>query len=653
MAVLEAVVLAEGLVEREAGARQQHVGTRVCEGAEGERQRLAGAVRHQHVARAQRATAGRQAGGVVGGDGGAALEEARRMRVAVKQAALRRGGQRVGRGGRRAQPVRSRVTWRRGRAQAAGRVSGGAARRGGARGSQRDATRERAEAVACGETRKAAESVRARGVWARADREGDEGLVRHGRHVTHGVHHLEQKRRAGRSGGVSGARARVARDRTGWRRLFAWARARGRAFLIGFVLRSAASEPRALSASGARLRRGRASAPGGTGGGSAAADVAGALLTPSSGSGAASLSLLRAEALSASRSATLPPSSARGEGVLLRSAAPRPQEGPSSSSDARGGRPLPTTPPLRPSLPPPLPPLAPPPPRHGSASARQKEDMELLRFSGSIAAARRGQRSARRLEASSHELARAFLVRPLFFFSHPSARRDAPSSAHAARHTQHDGRVLCVLRRAAHARAGHPARRRPLLPAAGRRARAARPLGADAALPGGAARHAAHNAQGHPCVRALRRFGCALRCALRVALRVSRARATERRQPQWRRGRFFRADAASARRRARSVSAHWEEEVATVMTSPAPPMLYDYYGFPPEAYKLQWPAPGAPQLARRVRELLSAAGIPSREGARVHAVRAVRACCACCACVLCACVCCVAASASHKTTGRR
>ncbi|MCP3144909.1 DODA-type extradiol aromatic ring-opening family dioxygenase [Pyxidicoccus xibeiensis] len=56
------------------------------------------------------------------------------------------------------------------------------------------------------------------------------------------------------------------------------------------------------------------------------------------------------------------------------------------------------------------------------------------------------------------------------------------------------------------------------------------------------------------------------------------------------------------------ISAHWEESVPTVMTSPRPPMLYDYYGFPPASYQLQWPAPGNPQLAARVRELLGAAG---------------------------------------------
>src|SRR4029453_17286537 len=42
---------------------------------------------------------------------------------------------------------------------------------------------------------------------------------------------------------------------------------------------------------------------------------------------------------------------------------------------------------------------------------------------------------------------------------------------------------------------------------------------------------------------------------------------------------------------------------------PPPPILYDYYGFPPESYEITWPAPGAPDLASRVRELLDEAGI--------------------------------------------
>ncbi|MEM1413273.1 MAG: class III extradiol ring-cleavage dioxygenase [Myxococcota bacterium] len=63
------------------------------------------------------------------------------------------------------------------------------------------------------------------------------------------------------------------------------------------------------------------------------------------------------------------------------------------------------------------------------------------------------------------------------------------------------------------------------------------------------------------------------------------------------------------------VSAHWETEVPTVMTAPQPPMLFDYYGFPPASYELSWPAPGEPALAARVRGLLQGAGFETAEDA--------------------------------------
>ena len=59
------------------------------------------------------------------------------------------------------------------------------------------------------------------------------------------------------------------------------------------------------------------------------------------------------------------------------------------------------------------------------------------------------------------------------------------------------------------------------------------------------------------------------------------------------------------------VSAHWEAGVPTVMTNAHPPILYDYYGFPEESYRIMWPAPGDPALAARVQELLAAANIES------------------------------------------
>jgi aromatic ring-opening dioxygenase catalytic subunit (LigB family) len=64
------------------------------------------------------------------------------------------------------------------------------------------------------------------------------------------------------------------------------------------------------------------------------------------------------------------------------------------------------------------------------------------------------------------------------------------------------------------------------------------------------------------------------------------------------------------------VSAHWEEAAPTVMTSPRPSLYYDYYGFPREAYAIEWPAPGDPALAARVAKLLGDAGFPAKTDAR-------------------------------------
>ncbi len=59
------------------------------------------------------------------------------------------------------------------------------------------------------------------------------------------------------------------------------------------------------------------------------------------------------------------------------------------------------------------------------------------------------------------------------------------------------------------------------------------------------------------------------------------------------------------------VTAHWEASSFTVLTSPHPTMLYDYGGFPPETYELQYPAPGHPEVAEQVIGLLTAAGLPA------------------------------------------
>jgi aromatic ring-opening dioxygenase catalytic subunit (LigB family) len=57
------------------------------------------------------------------------------------------------------------------------------------------------------------------------------------------------------------------------------------------------------------------------------------------------------------------------------------------------------------------------------------------------------------------------------------------------------------------------------------------------------------------------------------------------------------------------ISGHWEEDVVTIQNNPAPPLLYDYYGFPPSTYQIKFAAPGAPDVSARIAELLGAAGI--------------------------------------------
>jgi aromatic ring-opening dioxygenase catalytic subunit (LigB family) len=52
------------------------------------------------------------------------------------------------------------------------------------------------------------------------------------------------------------------------------------------------------------------------------------------------------------------------------------------------------------------------------------------------------------------------------------------------------------------------------------------------------------------------------------------------------------------------ISAHWEEKVATLIGAAKPPLFYDYYGFPEEAYSLTYPVPGNPELARKIGRLL-------------------------------------------------
>ncbi|HEY7044238.1 MAG TPA: class III extradiol ring-cleavage dioxygenase [Nocardioidaceae bacterium] len=52
------------------------------------------------------------------------------------------------------------------------------------------------------------------------------------------------------------------------------------------------------------------------------------------------------------------------------------------------------------------------------------------------------------------------------------------------------------------------------------------------------------------------------------------------------------------------VSAHWEEAPLTLGATTTVPLVYDFWGFPERYYQVQYPAPGAPELAEKVRGLL-------------------------------------------------
>ncbi len=64
------------------------------------------------------------------------------------------------------------------------------------------------------------------------------------------------------------------------------------------------------------------------------------------------------------------------------------------------------------------------------------------------------------------------------------------------------------------------------------------------------------------------------------------------------------------------ISAHWEEKIATLTGARNPPLFFDYYGFPEEAYTLTYPVPGSPELAHRIVDILGGHNMPARLDSR-------------------------------------
>lgn len=65
------------------------------------------------------------------------------------------------------------------------------------------------------------------------------------------------------------------------------------------------------------------------------------------------------------------------------------------------------------------------------------------------------------------------------------------------------------------------------------------------------------------------------------------------------------------------VSAHWESVGAPAVSfARQPETIHDFGGFPPALFAIRYPAPGAPDVAERVAQLLEAAEVPVKRSAQ-------------------------------------
>lgn len=57
------------------------------------------------------------------------------------------------------------------------------------------------------------------------------------------------------------------------------------------------------------------------------------------------------------------------------------------------------------------------------------------------------------------------------------------------------------------------------------------------------------------------------------------------------------------------ITAHWSTTHPTISSGSSHRLLYDYYGFPREAYSLKYPAPGSPEVAAEIKDALEKEGL--------------------------------------------
>jgi aromatic ring-opening dioxygenase catalytic subunit (LigB family) len=57
------------------------------------------------------------------------------------------------------------------------------------------------------------------------------------------------------------------------------------------------------------------------------------------------------------------------------------------------------------------------------------------------------------------------------------------------------------------------------------------------------------------------------------------------------------------------VTAHWSADRPTISNAERHPLLFDYYNFPAEAYRLKYDAPGSPDVAGEVFSAFEKAGL--------------------------------------------